>query len=74
MRLPGLAWLEFEVSPQGDGSRLRQAAVFHPRGLGGHAYWWSVKPFHGIIFNGMARSILHEAERSEAVAPSLSPG
>ena len=63
MRLPGLAWLEFEVSPDGDGSLLRQAAIFHPRGLSGHAYWWSVSPFHGIVFGSMQAGMKAEAER-----------
>jgi hypothetical protein len=44
--------------PNGEGhSVYRQRAVFLPRGLAGHAYWASVAPFHGIVFNGMARNI-----------------
>ncbi|THA75915.1 SDR family oxidoreductase [Streptomyces sp. A0642] len=58
MRLPGLAWLEMYVEPDGRGrSRYRQRALFHPRGLLGHAYWWSVWPFHSVVFGGMARNI-----------------
>jgi uncharacterized protein YbjT (DUF2867 family) len=64
MRLPGLAWLELGVSGV-DGrpgrSTYRQRAVFHPRGLLGHLYWWSVAPFHGIVFGGMARNIARAA-------------
>jgi uncharacterized protein YbjT (DUF2867 family) len=63
MRLPGLAWLEFEVSPEGKGSRLRQTALFHPRGLSGHLYWWSVKPFHGFVFGPMQHGVKAESER-----------
>ncbi|MFG3281387.1 SDR family oxidoreductase [Streptomyces sp. NPDC048111] len=63
MRLPGLAWLEMRVEETGAGrSRYRQRAVFHPRGLFGHAYWWSVSPFHAIVFGGMARNIARAAE------------
>lgn len=68
MRLPGLAWLEMRVEPVGDGAarrvRYRQRAVFHPRGLAGHLYWWSVSPFHAVVFGGMARNIVRAAERA----------
>ncbi|MFF4452786.1 SDR family oxidoreductase [Streptomyces goshikiensis] len=66
MRLPGLAWLEMRAEPVGtDGgrARYRQRAVFHPRGLLGHMYWWSVSPFHAVVFGGMARNIARAAER-----------
>ncbi|MGP4000360.1 SDR family oxidoreductase [Streptomyces sp. 8N706] len=64
MRLPGTAWLEMTVAREGThGSVLRQRAVFHPRGLTGHAYWWSVSPFHALVFGGMARNIAAAAEQ-----------
>ncbi|MFF3766968.1 SDR family oxidoreductase [Streptomyces sp. NPDC001922] len=63
MRLPGMAWLEMTIDRDGPGgSVLRQRAVFHPRGLAGHAYWWSVSPFHAVVFGGMARNIATAAE------------
>ncbi|RBY88660.1 SDR family oxidoreductase [Blastococcus sp. TF02A-26] len=63
MRVPGLAWLEFHVERTPDGrTRLRQKATFHPHGLAGHAYWWSVAPFHGIVFGSMIRNICRAAE------------
>jgi hypothetical protein len=66
MRLPGLAWLEMRAEAAGpDGSVYRQRAVFHPRGLFGHAYWWSVAPFHSAVFGGMARNIARAAGRVE---------
>ncbi|MCT4351566.1 SDR family oxidoreductase [Streptomyces sp. Je 1-79] len=66
MRLPGLAWLEMYAESDGErGSRYRQRALFHPRGLAGHAYWWSVSPFHALVFGGMARNIALKAEASE---------
>ncbi len=62
MRLPGLAWLELRVDPDGRGGTVyRQRALFHPHGLAGHAYWWSVAPFHAVVFGGMARSITEHA-------------
>ncbi|WP_042377292.1 SDR family oxidoreductase [Streptacidiphilus melanogenes] len=66
MRLPGPAWLELRVQPDGPRrSRYVQRAVFHPRGLAGHLYWWSVAPFHSVVFGGMARNIAHEAARHD---------
>lgn len=49
MKLPGEAWLEFQVK----GNRLIQTATFRPKGLGGRLYWYAVLPFHGIVFKGM---------------------
>jgi uncharacterized protein YbjT (DUF2867 family) len=72
MRLPGLAWLELAVSadPERPGrSVYHQRAVFHPRGLFGHAYWWSVAPFHGIVFGSMAANIARAAEALERGEP-----
>lgn len=64
MRLPGRAWLELSVEPTETGSRYRQRAVYFPKGLSGRLYWAVLLPFHGMIFPGMAASILREAERS----------
>jgi hypothetical protein len=64
MKVPGRAWLELTVRPAADaGSRYRQRAVFLPRGLAGHLYWWAVAPFHGLVFGGMVRNITRAAER-----------
>ncbi|MFF1450399.1 SDR family oxidoreductase [Streptomyces sp. NPDC058274] len=64
MRLPGLAWLEMYAEAGDDGrTRYRQRALFHPHGLLGHAYWWSVSPFHAVVFGGMARNIAKAASR-----------
>ena len=64
MRMPGRGWLELGVGPTATGSRYRQRAIYFPKGLSGRLYWAVLLPFHGIIFNGMADSILREAERS----------
>jgi hypothetical protein len=64
MKVPGRAWLEMSAAPNGEGrSVYQQRALFVPRGLAGHAYWASVLPFHGIVFNGMARNIARGAEK-----------
>jgi hypothetical protein len=64
MRLPGLAWLELHVEQPGGVTTFRQRAVFHPHGLLGQLYWWSVAPFHGVVFGGMQRGIAQAAERA----------
>jgi len=66
MRLPGLAWLELiaEEGPSGE-TVFRQRALFHPKGLVGHAYWAAVYPFHGIVFGGMQRNIAKAAEAAQ---------
>jgi len=58
MKLPGRAWLQFEVKPDGDGSLLRQTAIFDPRGLLGLAYWYALYPVHQLVFAGMLRGIV----------------
>ncbi|BAU81057.1 oxidoreductase [Streptomyces laurentii] len=45
--------------------RYRQRALFHPHGLLGHLYWWSVSPFHAVVFGGMARNIVRAAEQRD---------
>jgi len=58
MRLPGRAWLQFEVEPVADGSVLRQTAIFDPVGLFGLLYWYALYPLHGLVFAGMLRGIV----------------
>ncbi|SDK14774.1 SDR family oxidoreductase [Streptomyces indicus] len=71
MRLPGLAWLEMYADQDEQGrTRYRQRALFHPRGLLGHAYWWSVVPFHAVVFGGMARNIARAAAKEPAESDS----
>jgi uncharacterized protein YbjT (DUF2867 family) len=64
MRLPGRAWLRFEVesNESGTGSTINQTAIFDPHGLAGLAYWYTLYPLHEIIFAGMSRNIAHAAE------------
>jgi uncharacterized protein YbjT (DUF2867 family) len=64
MKVPGRAWLQFEVEPQGDGSVIRQTAIFDPEGLGGLAYWYALYPMHCWIFKGMLRKIAAAAEEA----------
>ena len=69
MRLPGRAWLEFEVAADSDGSRIRQTALFEPSGLAGLAYWYGIYPLHALVFGGMLRGIARRAV--EPARPTL---
>ncbi|MFF0041153.1 SDR family oxidoreductase [Streptomyces mirabilis] len=74
MRLPGLAWLEMYAEAGAEsGSRYRQRALFHPHGLLGHAYWWSISPFHAVVFGGMARNIAKAAAEADVPAGAPQP-
>jgi len=61
MKLPGRAWLEFEVVPSQHGSTIRQTAIFDPRGLGGLLYWYGIYPLHQFVFAGMLRNLARAA-------------
>lgn len=57
MKLPGEAWLEFQIKDENKGPVLLQTAVFRPRGLLGRLYWYMLFPFHYFIFGNMAKNI-----------------
>ena len=57
MKLPGRAWLQFEVVGEGSASSIRQTAIFEPIGVLGAAYWYSLYPLHKWLFAGMLRRI-----------------
>jgi hypothetical protein len=63
MKVPGRAWLDFEVKAQEHGSSICQTAVFDPVGLAGLTYWYVLYPIHAIIFRGMLSQIAERAER-----------
>ena len=63
MKLPGRAWLEFTVEPQGAGSLITQTATFDPRGLWGLVYWYGVWPLHRLVFAGMLHGVAQAAEK-----------
>lgn len=74
MKLPGRAWLQFEVVPR-DGVRaveICQTATFDPHGLSGLAYWYGVWPLHQLVFAGMLRGIAGAATR-DAVTSDRAP-
>jgi uncharacterized protein YbjT (DUF2867 family) len=62
MKVPGRAWLQWEVLPEKGSTQLVQTAIFEPFGLAGHLYWNSLYPVHKIIFSGLVRAIASRAE------------
>ena len=70
MRLPGRAWLQFEVTPHGTGSLIRQTALFDPVGLAGLVYWYGLWAIHQVVFGGMLRRLVQTAEIEHSTGPS----
>lgn len=68
MKVPGRAWLQFEVVGGDGGSVLRQTAIFEPRGVAGLLYWYALFPVHSLIFGGMLRGIARAANASAVAA------
>ena len=62
MKLPGGAWLEFEVTGDEQRSTIRRTAIFDPVGLSGLLYGYGVYPLHQLVFAGMLRSLAHAAQ------------
>ena len=64
MKLPGEATLAFDIeSGVENGCTLIQTARFRPRGLAGLAYWYVVRPLHGLVFRGMLQGIRQAAHQ-----------
>ena len=66
MRLPGRAWLQFRVEPDGDGAVIRQTAFFDPDGILGRLYWYAFAPAHQAIFPRMLRGIAKAVDEERA--------
>lgn len=65
MKVPGRAWLEFEVTGDAGGSKIRQTATFDPVGLFGRLYWYALYPLHQLVFTGMLRGIARATRSGE---------
>jgi len=59
MKIPGKAWLEFDIQPQ----QLVQTAHFIPNGIWGRIYWYTVLPLHYFVFPNLAKQILRTARK-----------
>ncbi len=62
MRAPGSGVLEFELTPEGEGTRIRATGFWHPAGVWGLMYWYALVPAHLFIFSGLTRAIARQAE------------
>ena len=63
MKAPGAGVLEFLIDPRPDGSsRVNATAYWHPAGVWGLLYWYSLQPAHLVIFDGLTREICRRAE------------
>lgn len=68
MKLPGRAWLEFEVTADGAQTIIRQTATFDPVGLAGRIYWYALYPLHQLVFRDMLRGIAQAALQAPRAA------
>lgn len=59
MKLPGKAWLKFNIHRQKDENLLSVTAYFAARGFWGKVYWYMFLPFHRLIFY----DIIHQVEK-----------
>jgi uncharacterized protein YbjT (DUF2867 family)/uncharacterized protein YndB with AHSA1/START domain len=70
MKVPGKAWLQFQITPRQDGQTLlAQTAFFASKGLFGWLYWYGLYPLHSLIFSGLIDQIAH---RSASHSPDIS--
>ena len=74
MKLPGRAWLEFEVQAlDATTTTIRQTATFDPVGLAGLVYWYGIYPLHRMVFRGMLDAIARYARSARTVSDVRSP-
>jgi hypothetical protein len=69
MKVPGRAWLEFDVTEAPGGSTITQTAIFDPVGLSGLLYWYGIYPLHRRVFDGMLAGIERQAQRLSTAEP-----
>ncbi|HSK19946.1 MAG TPA: SDR family oxidoreductase [Longimicrobiales bacterium] len=74
MKVPGMAWLQFDAVPREDGRTvLTQTAFFAPKGLSGWLYWYGLYPIHRMIFSGFIEAIARQAEGTARQAAPAQP-
>jgi hypothetical protein len=70
MRAPGAGVLEFQLDPITETgnrqtqprTRITATGYWHPAGIWGLMYWYSLEPAHRVIFDGLTRAIAERAE------------
>jgi hypothetical protein len=74
MKVPGIAWLQFEAIPEGTGTRLVQTAFFAPTGFFGWLYWYGIYPMHRKIFSDLVDAVAADAvEAADDLPLDLTP-
>ena len=71
MRVPGRAWLQYEVTEETTGTWIVQTAFFEPKGLSGVLYWYLLLPAHLFIFRGSIRALARSTERAAAAERAI---
>jgi hypothetical protein len=67
MKMPGKAWLQWQVTPREKKKAfLTQTTFFAPKGLMGWLYWYAAYPLHRLIFRKLIDQI-----STRAVSPKL---
>ena len=61
MKVPGHAWLEFNIDNYEGLNKLTVNAYFHPDGILGKIYWYFFLPFHFYIFKDLLKQIERRA-------------
>lgn len=75
MKVPGRAWLQYDLTSVGDsGCLASQTAFFEPKGLGGLLYWYLLLIPHRFIFYGMMRELRRRAEAIEEMERRIAVG
>ena len=63
MKVPGRAWLEFELKAVGDTqTHLFLSAIFDPSGFFGRLYWQVLYPVHFYMFSGLLKALKAKIE------------
>ena len=61
MKLPGKAWLEFDIAREGEMNRLSIVAHYYTESFFGKVYWYVFVPFHHVIFSDLIKQIERRA-------------
>jgi len=57
MKMPGKAWLEFQIQDESRQRKLSVNAYFHTQSTWGRLYWYFFLPLHRFIFNRLIKQI-----------------
>jgi len=64
MKLPGRAWLDFELIEKSQRRYIQQTVIYDPLGLFGLIYWYTLLPIHYFLFNGMLKNIVKKGNEN----------